>query len=62
MEVFPQILSDADYFQIVYCLKIFDGILYSGSGDKSVRLWDVRVRYNSRDLNNEFFRIWLSNN
>jgi WD40 repeat protein len=27
----------------IYCLKVFNNILYTGSGDKSVRLWDVKV-------------------
>ena len=28
----------------VYCLKVFGGILFSGAGDKSVRVWDARVQ------------------
>jgi hypothetical protein len=27
----------------IYCLKVFDGKMYSGSGDKSVRVWEVKV-------------------
>lgn len=28
---------------LVYCVKYFAGILYSGSGDKTIRLWDAKV-------------------